>query len=242
MKHPKHLSEQKQSIPNELPEHYKNTLKSEERITVNCGLAIMAGHFIIRLALDTTYLLRSAKRYIESLCGVEGSLYNLFDLEPIYFSLLDEAVQTLLQNQSNSAEDRASLIDSLYRAAVIFQTAADKTQQAPVYAEAWAAKSQEYRELAERLEGKGISPNHFAKMEQLYLLFAGQDKRVFIAGPLLEGASRMHKKQLGQPIPEQPTPYKRQQASTSSGMFPPEKKQQAKEETQPLLASKQHST
>ena len=62
-----------------------------ERLFINCSMFALHAYYKTRVDFSIIY----QQQYIKNLLYAVDFLYEYYDLEPIYFSLLDHAVHTL---------------------------------------------------------------------------------------------------------------------------------------------------
>ena len=131
--------------------------------------------------------------YIEAIFYAADFLYQFYDLDPIYFSLLDHAIRTL--EKLASADDQREMLAEHYDiATVVFQTAADKTKQNPIYKQIWSDKAKEYRSKADTLRRVTSDITHEERIMQLYKTFAESMPHEFIRNLLLDNYRRYENK------------------------------------------------
>lgn len=152
------------------------TIESLERSIANGYLFLLSSYF----CLPNTSCVQSHEIYIDSLLEIEDFLYfHGQDVSVIYLSLLDNAVSSLkrLSESEHIPDYREKLADYLEKAAVIFQTAADKTLLKPeqgrqIYQEIWRNKAQQYSQEAFQIRHqKDQDIPHEIRMQQLYQKF-----------------------------------------------------------------------
>lgn len=165
------------------------TCDSLLRLAAECSMMIISDYCYHLVDRDLTF----QEQYIDRLFHIINFLYkyNYFvqhktshnqDLEVLYLSHLDHAVVRLKALMPEDA-NREMLATYLEKAALIFQTAADKTCREPehdrnFYQEVWQAKTREYLEEAWKLRGQ-LFPigydkeiNYNERIRDLYQSFA----------------------------------------------------------------------
>lgn len=155
------------------------------RSIADCSMLIMSGYCWHQL----DEISDSHKQYIDALFCVVDFLYKYQDLEPIYFGLLDHAVirlKILLAQDIN----KKTVAIYLEKAAIIFQTASDKTRLNPeheriFYQKLWKNKAQQYSQEALEICGQQLTVTHNERMRDLYKAFA-EVESVFTKDLLLE--------------------------------------------------------
>jgi len=115
--------------------------------------------------------------YINVLFGRINSLYEVYEPEKQHFELLDTAAINLdrlygeklaaLSAVADIDQTKTELADYLDKVTMIFQTAADKTEDKEIR-NFCAAKAKQYSDKADRLRGRTFSMNYTAKLQALY--------------------------------------------------------------------------
>jgi TPR repeat protein len=170
---------------NIVPERIDGIGTARERLVTNCSMLILNSYSKVRIDDSIEY----QQSYIEATLYVVDFLYQFYDLDPIYFSLLDHAVHTL-EKLAFAEDQKEMLAEYCDRAAVVFQTAADKTRQNPIYKRIWSIKSKEYREKADAIRGIASDITHEERIMQLYETFAKSMPHEFIKNLLLDNYKR----------------------------------------------------
>jgi len=145
------------------------------------------------LYFDQSKFVEVHKSYIDSLFEIIDFLYQRYELGKVYFETLGYAATrleqlSLAQIKDSSAEEahkiKESLADYLDKAAMIFQTAADKTERETAtdtefYRGVYNAKAREYSAKADSYRGT-LRFNYTEKMRDLYGKAAAECKIDFI--------------------------------------------------------------
>lgn len=144
--------------------------------------------------------------YIQTFLKVIGTLSQYYELDKRHFELLDYAASKLiilieerikkLSTDESKTEEIANLktelTDSLDKVTMIFQTAADKTEQ-PLYQEIWAIKAQEYSSKADGICGR-LTLVYEQKMRDLYNAASRNCRIDFIGEQFKERAAEYQRK------------------------------------------------
>lgn len=150
-----------------------------ERTIANGHLCRLSAYLID----PNSRLILTHKIYIDTLFSIEDFLYDHGQditakaADAVYFSLLDYAINSLRILHASEEE----LVDYLEKAAVTFQTAADRTRMEPehdrqIYQEIWKRKAQQYSQEAFKIRYKVEQDiSHETQMLQLYQQFAERD-------------------------------------------------------------------
>jgi len=156
-----------------------------EQLIINTWLSILCSYY--KLQINSS--IQSQQHYINAILHTVDFLYQFYDLDPIYFSLLDHAIRTL-EKLVSTDDQREMLAEYCDKTAVVFQTAADKTRQDTVYKQIWSNKAKEYKNKADTI--KGIMPDalHEDRIMHLYRIFAEGMAHEFIRNLLMDNYRR----------------------------------------------------
>ncbi len=158
------------------------SIVAHERFVINCWLPILNTYY--QLQPNFSFSIQAQQHYIDAIFHTVDFLYQFYDLDPIYFSLLDHAIRTL--EKLTSADDQKEMLaEYCDRATIVFQTAADKTEQDLIYKRIWSIKAKEYRSKADTLRGITSDITHEERIMQLYKTFAESVPHEFIRNLLL---------------------------------------------------------
>ncbi|NVM38072.1 MAG: hypothetical protein HWN81_20930 [Candidatus Lokiarchaeota archaeon] len=156
-----------------------------ERLIINSCLSLFRSYS--KFQLD--FSIGAQQQYIEGILYALDFLYQFYDLDPIYFSLLDHAIRTL-EKLASADDQKEMLAEYCNRAAVVFQTAADKTRQDPIYKRIWSIKAREYINKACAIMEMTFDVTHEERIMQLYKTFAEIMPHEFIKNLLLDNYKR----------------------------------------------------
>jgi len=179
----------KNIIPDQINDDCIGT--SSERLIINCWMSILSTH--CRLQSVFSFSIQAQQYYIEAIFYAVDFLYQFYDLNPIYFSLLDHAIRTL-EKLASADDQKEMLAEYCDIAAVVFQTAADKTKQDPIYKQIWFNKAKEYRSKADTIRRITSDITHEERIIQLYKTFAESMPHEFIRNLLLDNYRRYENK------------------------------------------------
>lgn len=146
------------------------------------------------------------RHYINNCFLIADFLYEYYELDKYYFELLDYAASKLivliedqikkLSTDESKTEEmvalKTALANSLDKVTMIFQTAADKTEQ-PLYQEIWTIKAHEYSGKADKIQGR-LTVVYEYKMRDLYAAAARSCKIDFIAEQFQKRAAEYQRK------------------------------------------------
>lgn len=157
---------------------------------------------------EISSVIEDANRYYINECFlIIDSLYTpYYEPDKYYFELLDcaaskliilieEQIKKLSTDESKTEEIanlKTELTDSLDKVTMIFQTAADKTEQ-PLYQEIWAIKAQEYSSKADGICGR-LTLVYEQKMRDLYNAASRNCRIDFIGEQFKERAAEYQRK------------------------------------------------
>jgi hypothetical protein len=157
----------------------------QERSIINRWMLVMHSYYKIQINYSIGYQCH----YINAILCAVDYLYTFYDLDPIYFSLLDYAIRTL-ERLLTTDDQREMLAEYCDKTAVVFQTAADKTRQDPIYKKIWSDKAKEYKSKADAI--RGITPDapYEERIMHLYRTFAESAPHDFIRDLLMDNYRR----------------------------------------------------
>jgi len=158
---------------------------SSERLIINIWLSLLRSYY--KLQINSS--IQSQQQYINAILNTVDFLYQFYDLGPIYFSLLDHAIRTL-EKLASSGDYREMLAEYCDKAAVVFQTGADKTKQCPIYKQIWSNKAKEYKSKSDAIRGIIPSAPYEERIMYLYRTFAENIPHEFIRNLLLDNYRR----------------------------------------------------
>jgi hypothetical protein len=173
-----------------IPEKISDNIGTRaERLIINSCLSLFRSYS--KFQLD--FSIGAQQQLIEGILYATDFLYQFYDLDPIYFSLLDHAIRTL-GKLAPTNDQKEMLAEYCDRAAVVFQIAADKTKQGQIYKEIWSIKSREYGDKADAIRGITSDTTHEERIIRLYKTFAESMPHEFIKSLLLDNCKRYEDK------------------------------------------------
>jgi len=158
---------------------------ASERLIINTWLSLLCSCCKIQI----NYSMKHQQHYINAILNTIDFLYQFYDLGPIYFSLLDHAIRTL-EKLASSSDHREMLAEYCDKAAVVFQTAADKTRQDAIYKQIWSDKAKEYKSKSDAIRGITVDAPYEERIMHLYRTFAESIPHEFIRNLLLDNYRR----------------------------------------------------
>lgn len=169
-----------------------------ERLIINTCLSLLRSY--CKLQINSS--IQSQQHYINAILNTVDFLYQFYDLDPIYFSLLDHAIRTL-EKLASSSDHREMLAEYCDKAAVVFQTAADKTRQDAIYKQIWSDKAKEYKSKSDAIRGITLDAPYEERIMHLYRTFAESIKHEFIRNLLLDNYRRYESRyRISEPQPD----------------------------------------
>jgi len=174
-------------IPNKIDD---NVGIFSERLVINCCMPILSTY--CDLHPNFSFSIQAQQYYIGAIFYAVDFLYQFYNLPPVYFSLLDNAVRTL--EKLASLGDREMLAEYYDKANVVFQTAADKTRQDSIYKQIWSGKAREYNDKANTIRNATPDVSYEERIMQLYSSFAESMPHEFIKNLLLDNYKRYESK------------------------------------------------